>query len=105
MYGFSVDIQPLISIAIGALLAIVLYGRYRDMRAYNRVEYARQQLKRFAMVAQRNGSPEASAAYDNASHIVGLILQRGVNVEPELTWAPDMKIEGSEVLPVAKDTA
>jgi hypothetical protein len=100
MHSFMIDVQPLIIAIASALLTVVLYGRYRDVRSRMRVEYTRHQLKRFAKTAQRNGFPEASAAYDNASHVVCLILERGVNVEPELIYTPDAKIEGAEILPV-----
>lgn len=86
---------------LGVVLAIG--ARHRAIKRSNRINEVRATLNRFARAAHKNGHSEASGAYCNAAHIVGLMLERGVNIEPELhaplTWVPD----GVEVLPVTKD--
>jgi TPR repeat protein len=105
MYVFSVDPQPWLIAAVILIVILAVVERYRSTRRHNRNQEVRQTLRRFAKIAQQNGHPEASGAYDNASHIVGLMLERGVNVEPELqasvTWVP----EGTEAMSVTKGTS
>jgi hypothetical protein len=105
MYSFSVDLQPWLVAAFVIAMILAIVERYRSVRRHNRNEEVRRTLRRFAKVAQDNGHPEASGAYDNASHIVGLMLQRDTDVEPALTLVPAPKVEGVDSMSSTNGTS
>lgn len=94
MYTLSTDIQLAIIVAVVAMVMAFV----RDMKHRNSIAKARRTLHAFAREAHRNRRPDVSAAYDNASHIVGLVLQRGYDVEPAReqdvkTWPTTLRDE------------